>query len=584
MQVSSESNLRLSPSVQNTVRRYSGGPAISSWDFVKGLLETHPEYGGGMGRRLVAERGFSSKDVRPVEAWLEGIQNLFDGNRVQELHGRLAILGLGMLDSQLHDYLSKFGFQKALETELKEPLPSLLKDTNRGSSANRNFRGSSRATARANQAAQTKFSADEPNVIQGHPPESQQTVEPAPAAAKTEPETAGDATLLQAGYIPDTINAEAVDHLDIEREVANIAYVLTSKRVSPPLSLGLFGDWGSGKSFFMAKLKKHINEIASYYRNQEKAEEKTPEWCSRVVQIEFNAWHFSDANLWASLVSRIYEALHQELSETAESDKALRQRLEAEAQRAQGVVRAAEVLLEDVKTRVDRATQALQQAKEQRQSSETELNKLIGDVTILLRDDEKARAALDQAAKALGFPEAAKTYAELEGLGADLKSFSSRISAVTTSIFHSPWTLVVLALLVIVLPSALSFFLEEYLDRLSAVGKRVAEISTFIFGLVAWLKVQMSRGLRFVETIENGLEKARAIREQRIAESKEVREAQQKLDSAQSEEQAARQNLENAQTELQRLQSELRELKPERRLYRLIEERGKAATYTQHLG
>ncbi len=184
MKESIESNLRLSPSVQSAARRYRGGPSISSWDLVKGLLETHPEYGAGMGSKLSAERGFSSKEVRPVEEWLERIQNLFDENRVPELHGRLAILGLSRLDSQLHDYLSQFGFQKALEAELKEPLPSLMKDINQGSSASSNFRGSSGTRTTANQAAQTKFSAEEPNVFQGSSPEYQQTVEPAPAAAK----------------------------------------------------------------------------------------------------------------------------------------------------------------------------------------------------------------------------------------------------------------------------------------------------------------------------------------------------------------------------------------------------------------
>ena len=58
-------------------------------------------------------------------------------------------------------------------------------------------------------------------------------------------------------FTPKQIKAKLDDYV-IEQEVANIAYVLTSKRVKPPLSLGLFGDWGSGKSFFMAKLKKQI--------------------------------------------------------------------------------------------------------------------------------------------------------------------------------------------------------------------------------------------------------------------------------------------------------------------------------------
>ena len=81
------------------------------------------------------------------------------------------------------------------------------------------------------------------------PPEFRETQGP---STQTAPPTIPSA----AGYISDSVDAEATDHLDIEREVENIAYVLTSKRVTPPLSLGLFGDWGSGKSFFMTKLEK----------------------------------------------------------------------------------------------------------------------------------------------------------------------------------------------------------------------------------------------------------------------------------------------------------------------------------------
>lgn len=540
----------LSISLQNAVNRFAGGEKIRSWALILELLHAHSEYGGGLGAKLSRETGPEHGERRSVDEWLKGIYGLLDASKVQQLHGRLAILGLSQLDSALHDYLSNYGFIEALQTEMKEPFDVLLQAHS--------------------SVSQKKAPSSEVDNILG--------------SSEKRPGSTPLADLLSAaGYISDAVDAEAVDHLNIEREVANIAYVLTSKQVEPPLSLGLFGDWGSGKSFFMAKLQNHIDAIATYYHQEEKNIRKASRWCSRVVQIKFNAWHFSDANLWASLVTNIYSALHRELSEDQPADIALREKLADEVRRAEGVVQQVQIQFEDAKKRVDKATTRLKKVRERRRNQETTLNSMIGDVGAILKDSE-VREPLEKATKALGYPEAAKTYAALEDLNTNLKSFSNRLSAVVVSMLRSPRTLIFLALLVIALPLLISYLLEFYGENLDEASQRVAEISTFLFGLIAWLKLQLGRGLHLVESVEAGLERARHIREEQLENNDEVKQAQQSLVIVQCEEEAARQNLQQAQAQLQHLQSELEELRPERKLYRLIEERGKSATYSQHLG
>ena len=56
-----------------------------------------------------------------------------------------------------------------------------------------------------------------------------------------------------AGFKSDEADGE--DQLGIEKEVEALCIVLAAKDIEPPISLGLFGDWGSGKSFFMKKME-----------------------------------------------------------------------------------------------------------------------------------------------------------------------------------------------------------------------------------------------------------------------------------------------------------------------------------------
>ncbi|WP_291298213.1 P-loop NTPase fold protein [Elioraea sp.] len=78
---------------------------------------------------------------------------------------------------------------------------------------------------------------------------------------------------------------------------------------APPLAIGLFGDWGSGKSTFMAMMQGEVARIGAAWKD-----DPASPFATRVAQIRFNAWSFADANLWASLAVEIFEGLRDELA------------------------------------------------------------------------------------------------------------------------------------------------------------------------------------------------------------------------------------------------------------------------------
>jgi hypothetical protein len=76
--------------------------------------------------------------------------------------------------------------------------------------------------------------------------------------------------------------------------------------------LGVFGNWGSGKSFFMRRLQNAIGELADSARLQaENDSAASPVHWSNILQVEFNVWHYFDANLWASLGAHLFERLRR---------------------------------------------------------------------------------------------------------------------------------------------------------------------------------------------------------------------------------------------------------------------------------
>jgi hypothetical protein len=139
--------------------------------------------------------------------------------------------------------------------------------------------------------------------------------------------------------LPGAGRVRAADRLDTAADVEMLASVILARNTSLPLAIGLFGDWGSGKSFFMAQLEERLDELSQTART----DEQSP-FLSELRQIRFNAWHYVDADLWSSIASTIFDGLavtgadgtrldeaRTALGEAAkEAEQARRERLSAE--------------------------------------------------------------------------------------------------------------------------------------------------------------------------------------------------------------------------------------------------------------
>jgi hypothetical protein len=134
-------------------------------------------------------------------------------------------------------------------------------------------------------------------------------------------------------------DARTNDQLSLGRYSDAIAPLIAARAQMPPLSIALFGPWGSGKSVFMRMIQEAAGDFAAQGAPAVAQSRDTP-FHSRIVQIEFNAWHYAEANLWASLVHAILEALQHALSQSATeqgafdrllSDLSLSQAAEGEA-------------------------------------------------------------------------------------------------------------------------------------------------------------------------------------------------------------------------------------------------------------
>jgi KAP family P-loop domain len=206
---------------------------------------------------------------------------------------------------------------------------------------------------------------------------------------------------IVAGYHNDEAHGE--DRLNISKDVRGLASVLASVDVTPPLSVGLFGDWGSGKSFFMGKLRERIQRLADAAKAQPNARSAFCGQRGAVVQIDFNAWHYMDADLWSSLAVRVFDALSAELK--GAFAEACRTQLDSLKEREQALTKEMAAVTASA-TAIDGL---LEKQREARATREVRLIELV------------RRLAEEQARKIQEDPAVAKVTAELRLEGTNIK-------------------------------------------------------------------------------------------------------------------------------------------------------------------
>jgi hypothetical protein len=103
-------------------------------------------------------------------------------------------------------------------------------------------------------------------------------------------------------YLADTPDGD--DLLGVQPSVDALAAIISARVVQPPLSIGLFGSWGSGKSFFMRRLERRVEEVTGQARDSGRPQAALWAW-RQVRQVRFNAWHYAAADVWAGMLEQL---------------------------------------------------------------------------------------------------------------------------------------------------------------------------------------------------------------------------------------------------------------------------------------
>lgn len=389
-------------------------------------------------------------------------------------------------------------------------------------------------------------------------------------------------------FAPDTPEGE--DQLGIEDDVYALSALICSTRIDPPLSLGLFGDWGSGKSFFIKQLQKGVAWISEQARGSDVLQRDLP-FFKHVVQIEFNAWNYSAGNLWAALVQHILDNLRLSKGEDDNLVEARRKRLQSEMELERKVREAAEQKEADAKRKVTAAQNDLELKRKTHEEKITQLAKARApDVLRTARLDPVTEGKINDLLGDMGMPKVSGSIADflaaLDGSRAVLRRASAvfgRISRSDRSNFALGLTLVLFGPPVVAI--GLGYAVQAISPHITSIASFTGWLSTMLALAAGWIRnrtTQVSQHIAKVEALQSLAQKrveaeVENFRAQAASLEQEIRLARDEVLAAQAHQR-------EVVMQLEKIEAQLNATTPSSVLADFVQERSESDDYRKYLG
>jgi hypothetical protein len=397
------------------------------------------------------------------------------------------------------------------------------------------------------------------------------------------------------------------DSLDMKVQAEVFATLLVAKDAELPFALGLLGDWGVGKTFFMRLMQETVASIAG----KDVQAERRFDSVSRAAQIEFNAWHYVDSDLWASLASHIFDGLSEELSGPGDKVEDTRRRLRRTIRSSQQEQKEAAAAIGAAQADRRKAARELdaKQVERARIAANRESLRLkrVWKAVLKVKPNPndparenwpnvaEMRNKAEEIAKRLGVTTAIDSAEEVERVYCRMRDLSRRGGALAGAFaaaftgFHA-WVsigiLVALLSLVVGWPwllKQIEVLLELSQGTFTNLLAPFVQLATVVAAATAWVTKNLkltSSAMSYLEAIRDEL---RAPRIQ-IEPNKEETELKEKIEKIDAEIAREERRIEEADRQISEAQAEIQRINAGGLVYDFLEGRVRDSRYLDRLG
>ena len=344
----------------------------------------------------------------------------------------------------------------------------------------------------------------------------------------------------------------------------------------------------------MRLIHQHIERLTAGKPDIDAPEAGAGQLHEKVVQIRFNAWHYAETNLWASLVGHIF----QELAKATEEPTT--PAIFGELHTAQELtLDAAKALVARSRERAA-ATEAYQAAKADAEVLRYRVDPVAACKAAIVEvfndgtneDVKEARTSLEEAAQKLGLGQLAVNAGRLTESGTALlnEGISGRQALVSmVQRFGSPGFVLAFIAFLAIAGVAIPWCLHWGIGQLDAVSDAtrtlvtgVASVLLLLSGVVNYLTMPVRSAVRTLRRAKVILDGLAERRRQELEAKASLRNAD--LESADIRLKAAAEHLKATMEKLASVNDELHSQTPAHRLTSFVRARASDGTYAQHLG